>query len=187
MESDKARDDVVDLVNDTASEGGDDTTETHSAIDTDSCDEVELRVVSRHSADRTVADDDASVSDDKTDEDVEEAPAAANKCATKPASAKAKGASQSLSKSDVSMAETRQPRKLRKPVFKNEFKESNFAYYEETVTLFCAQDFFAAKKLSQSLLNDQIRSRRVQGPMASVHVARFQFLGFSMKLYELLR
>ncbi|KAJ0412712.1 hypothetical protein ATCC90586_002342 [Pythium insidiosum] len=168
MESDKARDDVVDLVNDTASEGGDDTTETHSAIDTDSCDEVELRVVSRHSADRTVADDDASVSDDKTDEDVEEAPAAANK-------------------SDVSMAETRQPRKLRKPVFKNEFKESNFAYYEETVTLFCAQDFFAAKKLSQSLLNDQIRSRRVQGPMASVHVARFQFLGFSMKLYELLR
>lgn len=37
------------------------------------------------------------------------------------------------------------------------------ADYGETVTVFCVRDFFAAKKLSQGILNDQTRSQRVNG------------------------
>ncbi|TMW63052.1 hypothetical protein Poli38472_005670 [Pythium oligandrum] len=54
------------------------------------------------------------------------------------------------------------PKKTRTPVLKNEFRESNVMYYEETVTLFSVRDFFQAKKLSQALLNDQIRSKRAK-------------------------
>ncbi|DBA00850.1 TPA: hypothetical protein N0F65_008493 [Lagenidium giganteum] len=53
--------------------------------------------------------------------------------------------------------------KLRKAVLKREFKETNIMYYEETVTIFCVKDFFGCKKLSQSILNDQSRSLRVNG------------------------
>ncbi|GLD98550.1 hypothetical protein PINS_up007247 [Pythium insidiosum] len=196
METKSTNGDVVDLVNDTASERGDDTTGSRSDNETDSCDEVEFRVVPRQTVARSDTDDVVSVSDEKTDEDVDEVPLAANKCVScssrrvkscsnnackrccvrlatdcdvhrKSTSVKNKGGSNISVKSDPSSADARPPRKLRKPVLKNEFKESNIAYYEETVTLFCVRDFFASKKLSQSLLNDQIRSRRVQGALAS--------------------
>ncbi|KAL3668969.1 hypothetical protein V7S43_006257 [Phytophthora oleae] len=51
----------------------------------------------------------------------------------------------------------------RKPVIKNEFRETNFHYYGETVTIFCVRDFFENKKLSQGVLNDQERAVRVSG------------------------
>lgn len=35
--------------------------------------------------------------------------------------------------------------------------------YEETVAIFCVRDFFASKKMSQGILNDQVRSLRVKG------------------------
>lgn len=35
--------------------------------------------------------------------------------------------------------------------------------YEETVAVFCVRDFFASKKMSQGILNDQVRSLRVRG------------------------
>lgn len=37
------------------------------------------------------------------------------------------------------------------------------ADYEETVAIFCVKDFFASKKMSQGILNDQVRSLRVRG------------------------
>ncbi|KAG7376858.1 hypothetical protein PHYPSEUDO_012642 [Phytophthora pseudosyringae] len=56
-----------------------------------------------------------------------------------------------------------EPAKLKKPVLKNEFRETNFHYYGETVTIFCVRDFFENKKLSQGVLNDQTRAERVSG------------------------
>ncbi|KAG7395344.1 hypothetical protein PHYBOEH_003906 [Phytophthora boehmeriae] len=56
-----------------------------------------------------------------------------------------------------------EPPKPRKPVLKNEFRETNFHYYGETVTIFCIGDLFANKKLSQGVLNDQERDERVSG------------------------
>ncbi|KAF4315676.1 hypothetical protein BBO99_00006676 [Phytophthora kernoviae] len=56
-----------------------------------------------------------------------------------------------------------EPPKSRKPVLKNEFRETNFHYYGETVTIFCIKDFFTNKKLSQGVLNDQERDERVSG------------------------
>ncbi|GAB9465198.1 hypothetical protein Gpo141_00002614 [Globisporangium polare] len=53
--------------------------------------------------------------------------------------------------------------KPKKPVLKREFKETNIMYYEETVAIFCVRDFFASKKMSQGILNDQVRSLRVKG------------------------
>ncbi|ETN08131.1 hypothetical protein PPTG_11994 [Phytophthora nicotianae INRA-310] len=53
--------------------------------------------------------------------------------------------------------------KPKKPVLKNEFRETNFHYYGETVTIFCVRDFFENKKLSQGVLNDQERAERVSG------------------------
>ncbi|KAL4157871.1 hypothetical protein PRNP1_003653 [Phytophthora ramorum] len=56
-----------------------------------------------------------------------------------------------------------EPGKPKKPVLKNEFRETNFHYYGETVTIFCVRDFFENKKLSQGVLNDQERAERVSG------------------------
>ncbi|KAF4039739.1 hypothetical protein GN244_ATG08128 [Phytophthora infestans] len=56
-----------------------------------------------------------------------------------------------------------EPAKPKKPVLKNEFRETNFHYYGETVTIFCVRDFFENKKLSQGVLNDQERAERVSG------------------------
>ncbi|KAE9336016.1 hypothetical protein PF008_g13221 [Phytophthora fragariae] len=56
-----------------------------------------------------------------------------------------------------------EPAKPKKPVIKNEFRETNFHYYGETVTIFCVKDFFENKKLSQGVLNDQGRAERVGG------------------------
>ncbi|KAG6614532.1 uncharacterized protein IUM83_04230 [Phytophthora cinnamomi] len=56
-----------------------------------------------------------------------------------------------------------EPTKPKKPVIKNEFRETNFHYYGETVTIFCVKDFFENKKLSQGVLNDQERAERVSG------------------------
>eukprot|EP00644_Phytophthora_capsici_P004599 jgi/Phyca11/565891/estExt2_Genewise1.C_PHYCAscaffold_190321 len=56
-----------------------------------------------------------------------------------------------------------EPVRPKKPVIKNEFRETNFHYYGETVTIFCVRDFFENKKLSQGVLNDQERAVRVSG------------------------
>ncbi|OWZ21707.1 hypothetical protein PHMEG_0003699 [Phytophthora megakarya] len=56
-----------------------------------------------------------------------------------------------------------EPTKPKKPVLKNEFRETNFHYYGETVTIFCVKDFFENRKLSQRVLNDQKRANRVSG------------------------
>ncbi|KAG3120220.1 hypothetical protein PI124_g373 [Phytophthora idaei] len=56
-----------------------------------------------------------------------------------------------------------EPAKPKKAVLKNEFRETNFHYYGETVTIFCVRDFFENKKLSQGVLNDQERAERVSG------------------------
>lgn len=49
---------------------------------------------------------------------------------------------------------------------------SNFSFhadYSETVTIFCKSDYFANKKLCQGILNDQIRSLRVNGSYLGQH------------------
>uniref|UniRef100_A0AAV1TNB8 Zn(2)-C6 fungal-type domain-containing protein n=1 Tax=Peronospora matthiolae TaxID=2874970 RepID=A0AAV1TNB8_9STRA len=56
-----------------------------------------------------------------------------------------------------------EPSKLKKPVLKNEFREPNFHYYGETVTIYCVRDFFQNKKLSQGVLKDQERTQRASG------------------------
>ncbi|TDH67189.1 hypothetical protein CCR75_003366 [Bremia lactucae] len=55
------------------------------------------------------------------------------------------------------------PIQIKKPVLKNEFREPNFHYYGETLTIFCIRDFFESKKLSQGVLKDQERAERVSG------------------------
>uniref|UniRef100_K3WV45 Uncharacterized protein n=1 Tax=Globisporangium ultimum (strain ATCC 200006 / CBS 805.95 / DAOM BR144) TaxID=431595 RepID=K3WV45_GLOUD len=65
-----------------------------------------------------------------------------------------------------------EPLKVKKPVLKREFKETNFMYYEETVAIFCVRDFFASKKMSQGILNDQVRSLRVNGSYAGKQLAK---------------
>ncbi|CAH0482729.1 unnamed protein product [Peronospora belbahrii] len=54
-------------------------------------------------------------------------------------------------------------RPQKKRVLKNEFRETNFHYYGETVTIFCVRDFFEMKKLCQGVLKDQERTQRVSG------------------------
>ncbi|RLN90986.1 hypothetical protein BBJ28_00010696 [Nothophytophthora sp. Chile5] len=44
--------------------------------------------------------------------------------------------------------------------------------YEETVTIFCVRDFFESKRLSQSILNDKDRSRRVNGSFVGQQVRK---------------
>ncbi|CEG45153.1 uncharacterized protein PHALS_01471 [Plasmopara halstedii] len=56
---------------------------------------------------------------------------------------------------------------FKKRVLRNEFREPNFHYYGETVTIFCVRDFFQSKKLSQGVLNDQGRAERVSGSTCS--------------------
>ncbi|CAI5701794.1 unnamed protein product [Peronospora effusa] len=56
-----------------------------------------------------------------------------------------------------------EPARYKKHVLKNEFRETNFHYYGETVTIFCVRDFFEMKKLSQGVLKDQERTQRVSG------------------------
>ncbi|CAI5729323.1 unnamed protein product [Hyaloperonospora brassicae] len=56
-----------------------------------------------------------------------------------------------------------EPSRSKKPVLKNEFREPNFHYYGETVTIFCVRDFFENKKLSQGVLKDQERTQRASG------------------------
>ncbi|KAF1334416.1 hypothetical protein FI667_g2072, partial [Globisporangium splendens] len=65
-----------------------------------------------------------------------------------------------------------EPLKVKKPVLKREFKEINFMYYEETVAIFCVRDFLASKKMSQGILNDQVRSLRVNGSYAGKQLTK---------------
>lgn len=44
-----------------------------------------------------------------------------------------------------------------------EFREKNFKDYNETVTIFCVNDFFRVKKLSQPVLQHLERMRRSEG------------------------
>ncbi|CAI5733875.1 unnamed protein product [Peronospora destructor] len=60
-------------------------------------------------------------------------------------------------------AEKPDPARWKKHVLKHEFRETNFHYYGETVTIFCVRDFFELKKLSQGVLKDQERTQRVSG------------------------
>lgn len=75
-----------------------------------------------------------------------------------------------LAREDICSTHPKQVKKIeptrtesKKRVLKNEFRESNFHYYGETVTIFCVRDFYMNKKISQCVLNDQGRAERVSG------------------------